>query len=254
VRHRPSGLDLRFRFLTANRFRPQGSAPPVAERTPRAASCLRCSGSREACVSIFRRRRAVRGFVSERPLRRRCLISSLPCLGSWAWTTFSSDVFLAQRDAVSCLRRSGASSRFLRPQVRCPILHFARSAPQLGLGSRSTVPPRLVFCAASSSRFCFPSSSHGARRQALSHHHCRASVLEFGQHFPSFTAFHRHAVQHLSEIPPHSVAVVRPIFPKVNLGLMLRFRCRWFLSPVLHKRRRFFVGSSRFAPVFPPLA
>jgi hypothetical protein len=51
-----------------------------------------------------------------------------------------------------------------------------------------------------------------------------------------------------------SVAAVRPVFPKANLGLVLRFRCRWFLSPVLHQRRRFFVGSSRFCFGFPPLA
>jgi hypothetical protein len=133
---------------------------------------------------------------------------------------------------------AGASSRFLRPQVRCPILRFARSSS----ASVLVQPCRLAefFCAASSSRFCFPSSSQGARRQALSHPHCRASVLEYGQHFPSFTAHHRHAVQHLSEIPPHLVAVVRSISPKVNLGLVLLFR-RWFLlNPVLHKRRRFF--------------
>jgi hypothetical protein len=37
------------------------------------------------------------------------------------------------------------------------------------------------FCCASSSRL----SSLGARRQVLSHHHCRASVLEFGQQFSS---------------------------------------------------------------------
>jgi hypothetical protein len=47
-----------------------------------------------------------------------------------------------------------------------------------------------------------------------------------------------------------SVAVVRSVFPKANLGLVLRFRCRWFLSPVLHKRHRFFVGSSRFCSGF----
>jgi hypothetical protein len=47
----------------------------------------------------------------------------------------SSGIFLAQRDTVSCLRRCGASSRFLRPDVRCLSLRFTRGAPQLGLGS-----------------------------------------------------------------------------------------------------------------------
>jgi hypothetical protein len=51
-----------------------------------------------------------------------------------------------------------------------------------------------------------------------------------------------------------SVAAVCPVFPEANLGLVLRSRCRWFLSPVLHQRRRFFVGSSRFCFGFPPLA
>jgi hypothetical protein len=129
MRHRPSGLELRFCSLTASRFRPQGSAPPVGEHTPRAAPCRRCSGSREACDLFFRRRRAERGFVSESPLRRRFLHLIFfvparlrsrvrePCHGTTVGVTprlvFSAVeifflplpilpmLFLAQRDAVS---------------------------------------------------------------------------------------------------------------------------------------------------------
>jgi hypothetical protein len=92
-------------------------------------------------------------------------------------------------------------------------------------GSSSRKARRVLVLSPEFFSFRFPSISHGAHRQALSHHHCRTSV-----------------------------AAVRPVFPKANLGLVLRFRCRWFLSPVLHQRRRFFVGSSRFCFGFPPLA
>jgi hypothetical protein len=134
---------LSFRLLIANRFRSQGSAPLVADSKSRAASCLRRRESRVPCVSIFRRRRAVRRIASERPLRRRCLVSISP--------------------PASVVFDSSFRSK------------------QLGLGSCSTV--SFFFCCASSSRL----SSLGARRQVLSHHHCRASVLEFGQQFSSLS-------------------------------------------------------------------
>jgi hypothetical protein len=135
---------------------------------------------------------------------------------------------------VSCRRRCGASSRFLRPHVRCLSLRSTRGAPQHGLGSWIWTPrffrplalrSSLLSPSRLSRRRCLglKDSLAVGRRLSLEVFECFSSV--FSRRKPASLEVHAATAPVLFAPPNHSSA-------RRAVSTVLRFANRagcWFL-------------------------